>query len=240
MTKAVTPLAEQIGTAVNQLKENSQSGVQDMLQRFSETIHGGAGTELVALRESLEEVRKSMETVRSDMGRSGQDFATQLGEAAANLRKMIEETGRGLGEQSAVNTRELEKMRAALTDVFERASQKVDENLATAADGASLKLTAAMDRVLQKLEGQLAGWSKVSAVSATRRPDISLRCTDSLRKRRATGSRPCLRHPQAQRRCSRKGLPVLSRRSALRSTSLFKPCRLQRRRSTIKSKRWMS
>ena len=128
-----------------------------MLDRFSKTIHGCAGTELVALRESLEEVRKSMETVRTDMGRSGQDFATQLGEAAANLRKMIEETGRGLGEQSAANTRELEKMRAALTDVFERASQKVDENLATAADGASSKLTAAMDRVLQKLEGQVSG-----------------------------------------------------------------------------------
>jgi uncharacterized phage infection (PIP) family protein YhgE len=142
---------------VKKLRQNSETGVDEMLKRFSETIHGGAGTELVALRTSLEEVRKSMDTVRFDMGRSGQDFATQLGEAAVNLRKMIEETGRGLGKQSAENTRELEKMRAVLTDVFERASQKVDENLATAADGASSKLTAAMDRVLQKLEGQVNG-----------------------------------------------------------------------------------
>ena len=103
MTRAVTPLTERIGTAVEQLEKNSQTGVHDLLKNFSNSLHGGAGIELRELRESLEEVRKSMETVTSGMGRSGRDFATQLGEAAENLRRMMEETGRGLGEQSAAN-----------------------------------------------------------------------------------------------------------------------------------------
>lgn len=160
MTKAVAPLAEEIGAAVSQLRENSQTGVQDMLQRFSETIHGGAGTELREIGKSLYEVRNSIEAVGANMDRSGQDFAAQLSQAADNLKNMIAEIGRGLREQSAGNVREQQEMHKAFSDLFERASKRVDENLSAAADGASLKLTDVMERVLQKLEEQVTGLEK--------------------------------------------------------------------------------
>ena len=133
MSTAITPLAKQIGDAVGELKQNSQTGIQDILKQFSETIHGGAGTEMRELRESLAEVRRSMEMIGSSMGQSGENFAAQLGQAAGNLKIMIEETGQRLGEQSAANARQIDQMRSALKDIFDQAGKKVEENLANAA-----------------------------------------------------------------------------------------------------------
>jgi len=142
---------------VGKLEKNSQSGVQELLEKFSESLRGGAGTELRELTNSLQKVVAAMEAVRNDMGRSGQDFATRLSEAAENLNRLVAEAGRNLGQQSETSRQTPEQMVVSLQKIFDQATRQVDSNLASAAEGASSKLTQAMDRVLSKPEGQVNG-----------------------------------------------------------------------------------
>ncbi len=154
---AISPLTREIGEAVGKLSENSQFGVQDLLNRFSDSLQGSAGAELRELTKSLQTVVAAMETVRTDLGRSGEDFAARLSEAAENLNRLVAEAGRGLGQQSETSRQTLEQMADLLRGIFDQATRQVDSNLASAAEGASSKLAQAMDRVLAKLEGQVSG-----------------------------------------------------------------------------------
>jgi len=157
LTSALSPFAQQIRSAVDQLDHNSHAGVQELLKRFAETLQGGAGTELRELAGSLQAVLKTMETVRSDMGRSGEEFATKLGEAAQNLNRLVVEAGDNLGKQSEISRQTLEQMLSALQAIFDRTNAQINTNLSSAAEGASSKLTEAMERVLTKLEAQVNG-----------------------------------------------------------------------------------
>ncbi len=89
LTSALSPLTNEIRSAVEQLDHNSHEGVRDLVKQFSDTLRGGAGSELRELGGSLQAVLKAMETVRSDMGRSGEEFAAKLGEAAQNLNRVV-------------------------------------------------------------------------------------------------------------------------------------------------------
>ncbi len=157
LTSALSPLTQEIRSAVGQLDHNSHAGVQELLKKFSEALQGGAGTELRELAGSLQAVLKTMETVRSDMGRSGEDFAAKLGEAAQNLNRLVIDAGDNLSKQSEISRQTLEQMLSSLQGIFEKTNSQVNENLSSAAEGASSKLADAMDRVMTKLEGQISG-----------------------------------------------------------------------------------
>ena len=102
LTSVLSPLTEEIRSAVEQLGHNSHEGVQDLVKQFSDTLQGGAGSELRELGGSLQAVLKAMETVRSDMGRSGEAFAAKLSDAAQNLNRVVVDAGDNLSRQSEI------------------------------------------------------------------------------------------------------------------------------------------
>lgn len=153
----ITPLTERIGDAVSQLTAKSQSGVEELVSRFSESVQGGAGTELRELATSLKAMQGSLEKVRVDLSGTGEDFAQQMSSAADNLNRLVGEAGRNLGQQSDRSRETMEAMLGSLREVFDQASRKIDENLASAAEGASGRLEQAMGRVLGQMEIQVSG-----------------------------------------------------------------------------------
>ena len=157
LTSALSPLTQEIRSAVEQLDHNSHEGVRDLVKQFSDTLRGGAGSELRELGGSLHAVLKAMETVRSDMGRSGEEFAAKLGDAAQNLNRAVIDAGDNLSRQSEISRQTLEQMLSSLRTIFDQANVQINTNLSSAAEGASSKLVDAMDRVLAKLEGQVSG-----------------------------------------------------------------------------------
>ena len=46
LTSALSPLTQEVRSAVEQLDHNSHEGVQDLVKQFSDTLRGGAGSEL--------------------------------------------------------------------------------------------------------------------------------------------------------------------------------------------------
>ena len=76
-----------------------------------------------------------METVRSDMGRSGEEFAAKLGDAAQNLNRVGVDAGDNLSRQSEISRQTLEQMLFSLRTIFDQANAQINTNLSSAADG---------------------------------------------------------------------------------------------------------
>jgi hypothetical protein len=157
MHAAIVPLADQIGNAVGELKSESQSGIEGLLARFTDSVQGGAGVELRELATSLNSMQGVLEEARRGISGSGEEFSRRMAEAADNLNRLVAEAGKSLGRSSEQSREVLQDMLATLQTSFEVANQKIDENLAQSATGASARLEAAMGRVLDKLETQVGG-----------------------------------------------------------------------------------
>jgi hypothetical protein len=84
MTRAMAPVSERIGSAVDQLKSTSQAGLADMTKDFAAALHSGAGTEMRGLQESLREIQLSLTKTHESMTGGGEDFSRRLSEAAAS------------------------------------------------------------------------------------------------------------------------------------------------------------
>jgi hypothetical protein len=156
ISEAMRPVSEQIGSAVGSLTESSRDGVQDLLQRFSDSVSHGAGAELRELAASLKQLQMSMVEAQGGLRGSGEEFARKLSEAADNLNRMVERAGESFEKSSGESRDALAGVVEALRQTLEKANSEMDQALGDAAKGASDKLEAAMGVVLGKLEQQIA------------------------------------------------------------------------------------
>lgn len=157
LSNAVSPLADRIGDAVGQLNAQSQDGVQDLVKQFSQTLQHGAGAEMREITAALQAMLAAMQTMRADMGRSGDDFARGMTEAAENLNRLVADAGAQLGAQSQASRETIEQMLATLREMFQQATGRIDETLTNASEGAASKLTDAMAQALDRLDTQVKG-----------------------------------------------------------------------------------
>ena len=97
----------------------------------------------------------AMEKARSDVGQSGEDFAKRMQRPLRTFHRLVAEAGQNLGQQSNRSRETVEQMLASLREIFDQATKQIDANLAASAEGASSKLSEAMDRVLGQLQGEL-------------------------------------------------------------------------------------
>jgi hypothetical protein len=156
--RAMAPVTQQIGDAVGALSSTSQSGVTDLLQKFSESVQSGAGTELKLLASTLAETNSTLQQTQRGLNGSGEDFSRKMADAADTMSRLVNEAGsrlEGSADSSRVALQEVvEAMRAA----FDRANAKVESDLGDAASGASAKIEAAMSGVMERLGTQLGNF----------------------------------------------------------------------------------
>lgn len=157
MQRAMSPVTEQIGSAIGKLASTSQDGVGELIEKFSSSVQGGAGAELRQLSETLRDMQTSLTQTQSSMHGSGEDFTRRISEAAENLNRLVTEAGSKLEGGAETNRHALQEMMEALRSTFERANQQIDSDLGTAASGAASKMEATMGAILEKLEGQVGG-----------------------------------------------------------------------------------
>ncbi|WP_224407284.1 anti-phage ZorAB system protein ZorA [Afifella sp. IM 167] len=154
-TTAMAPVTQSLDQAVGRLTENSQSGVQELIARFTEGVQGSAGEELRELSSTLRQAQESLAATQRGISGTGEDFGRRMSEAAENLNRLVGEAGHRLEASAETNRTALAETVRALQESFERANQKVDEELARSAVGASSRLEEAMGRVMEKLESQI-------------------------------------------------------------------------------------
>lgn len=156
MQGVIAPLVDRVGAAVDKLSTHSQSGMEDLLDRFTQNLQSGAGAELRDLSATLQSLQGALEQTRSGLSGSGEEFARHMSGAAENLNRLVLEAGQSLGRSSEQNRETLEQVMASLQATFETANARVERELANAASGASDRLESSMSRVLAGLEAQVS------------------------------------------------------------------------------------
>jgi|GEM_PF-1592775 len=153
---AMAPINDSITGVLGKITENSQSGINDMLAQFSTSVQGSAGTELRQLAETLGAMQATLADMQTGVRGSGEDFARRMSEAAENLNRLVGDAARSMDDGANRNREGLAEILAAMKATFDKASAQVDSELGRAAGGASDRIEAAMGRVMEKLEGQVA------------------------------------------------------------------------------------
>lgn len=153
---AMAPINDSITGVLGKITENSQSGMNDMLAQFSTSVQGSAGTELRQLAETLGAMQATLADMQTGVRGSGEDFARRMSEAAENLNRLVGDAARTMDDGANRNREGLAEILAAMKATFDKASAQVDSELGRAAGGASDRIEAAMGRVMEKLEGQVA------------------------------------------------------------------------------------
>ncbi|MDQ0395550.1 anti-phage ZorAB system protein ZorA [Labrys monachus] len=157
ISDAMTPITDQIGSAVGSLTTNSQSGVESMARSFAESLQHGAGAEMRELAATLKQLQMSMVEMQTGVRGSGDQFAAKLSEAADNLNRMVERAGQSFETSSTQSRDSLAAVVETLRQTMERANADLDTALGAAAGGASAKLESAMGNVMGKLDEQIIG-----------------------------------------------------------------------------------
>lgn len=155
MARAMAPVTQQIGDAVGALSSTSQSGVTDLLKKFSETVQGSAGTELRQLASTLAETNAALEQTQRGLSGSGEDFSRKMADAAETLTRLVSEASSRLEGSAESSRAALQEVVEAMQAAFERANAKVEEDLANAAAGASSKVEEAMSVVMDRIDSQI-------------------------------------------------------------------------------------
>ncbi|MDR3376123.1 MAG: anti-phage ZorAB system protein ZorA [Ancalomicrobiaceae bacterium] len=157
MREAIEPLTLAIQETADRLDTQSRTGIEDLLERFLESMRGGAGTELRELGGLLKTLQETLAATQQGLAGTGIDFSARINETADRLNGLIIQTGSVFGQSSEASRAQLADMVSAMQALFERAHGRIDADLATAAGGASARIEETMGRVLTQLEAQVEG-----------------------------------------------------------------------------------
>ena len=155
VTTAMAPVTESINQTMGRLTDQSQSGMVDLVAKFSESLQESAGTEMQALAGTLNQMRNTLVETQRGIHGSGEQFSRRMTEAAENLNRLVSEAGANLGAGSEQSRAAVTEVMTALRETMDQANRKVEEELGQAASGASAKIEAAMGRILEELGGQV-------------------------------------------------------------------------------------
>ncbi|MGP9819345.1 anti-phage ZorAB system protein ZorA [Salinarimonas sp. NSM] len=149
---AMSPVATSIGSAMERLATTSESGVSDLVEKFTQSVQGGAGAELRELAGALQALQRSLGEVQRAIDASGAEFETRMNQAAERLDGLVSAAGATLGENAQQSRAAFTAVLEDIRKTMEEADTRIGDALGGAADGASSRLEEAMARVLARLE----------------------------------------------------------------------------------------
>src|SRR5262249_36543060 len=141
------------------IAQSSQSGALDLMRQVTADMHAGAGTELRELAHSLNAMQETLAAAQRGMQGAGEDFSRRLSDAAENLNRLVRDAAGRLADGTEQNRVGLQAIVAMLQDTFERANQKLELDLGSAAAQASAKVEGAMSQVMSAFEARLSGFT---------------------------------------------------------------------------------
>jgi hypothetical protein len=165
ISEAAENLNRLVGEAGNRLEagsEQSRAGLaevvtalRDTFEKANQKLHADLGS---AAAGASAKVEGAMSQIMVGLQGTGEDFSRRMSEAAENLNRLVGEAGNRLEAGSEQSRAGLAEVVTALRDTFERANQKLDADLGSAAAGASAKVEGAMNQIMVGLETQLGGF----------------------------------------------------------------------------------
>ena len=123
MQDAISPISQTLDRTVKTLAQTSQTGVDDLVRTFMESLNQGTGRELTEIAGTLTGLRDAIERTQQNLAGSGNDFSSKLAKAAETMTQVVADAARALGGSAtgvagAVDTamaRVVEKLEAQTT-----------------------------------------------------------------------------------------------------------------------------
>jgi hypothetical protein len=88
---AISPLTAKLDSTVDKLENANRTGVEGLVDRFTESIQGTAGKELRELAIVLGEMKDALKSVQGGLSGSGEDFSRRMMDLAENFGRLINE-----------------------------------------------------------------------------------------------------------------------------------------------------
>ncbi|WP_346219304.1 anti-phage ZorAB system protein ZorA [Fulvimarina sp. MAC3] len=151
---------EKLETQIGRLATEMGRFQSDMRSQIETTQEELVRSQREAAERSSRMSEEFSEVLRSGASRTSEQFGTKISEAADNLNQMVARAGETFGASSQQSSAALAEIAETLRQTMERANTQVDQALGSAATGASVRLEEAMGRVLERLEGQVGGFSE--------------------------------------------------------------------------------
>ncbi len=205
-TAAMSPINTSISAALDRISETSQTGVSDMLNQFTNSVQGSAGTELRELAETLKAMQVTLAETQNGVKGSGEDFARRMNESAENLNRLVSDAADALGAGAARNRDDLAEIMSAMKATFENANAQIDAQLGSAAGAASSRIEEAMGRVLEKLEGQVGNVSNNMASFDTKLREGLSQTQEEIQKAQLSAAETVASVAQSSAEAIREGL----------------------------------
>jgi phage-related protein len=99
--EAITPISSSLDRTVEELKQTSRSGIENLVENFVNKLDQGAGRELGQVADTLVSLRDGLDSIRMSLAGSGQDVSDKLAAAAENLSRVVADAGTALGHSAA-------------------------------------------------------------------------------------------------------------------------------------------
>ena len=146
---AMAPVIAGIQTAVDQLSTQSRQGTEDLLGKFTESLHEGAGTEMRELATTFEGIQANLAMFQETLHDTSQSFGGDMEKASGTLSASLAQAAE---TADAFNTaaRRLEKATEPLLESGTKISEATDKM------EASLRITAEALEVEQKAVANLS------------------------------------------------------------------------------------
>ncbi|MBO0751919.1 MAG: anti-phage defense protein ZorA [Bradyrhizobiaceae bacterium] len=98
---AFAPISASLDRTVDELKQTSRSGIENLVENFVNKLDQGAGRELGQVVDTLVSLRDGLHSIRTSLAGSGQDVSDKLAAAAENLSRVVADAGAALGHSAA-------------------------------------------------------------------------------------------------------------------------------------------
>ncbi len=99
VSSAMAPVVSGIETAVSELANVSKSGTEDLLGKFTESLHQGAGAELKELGSSIQAIQGNLTTMQAAMKSTSDDFGQNMSRAATELNDALGQAAASASER---------------------------------------------------------------------------------------------------------------------------------------------
>jgi hypothetical protein len=157
--EAITPISSSLDRTMEELKQTSRTGMENLVDNFVDKLDQGAGRELAQVVDTLASLRDGLEGIRSSLAGSGQDVSDKLAAAAENLSSVVAAAGAALGQSAS-------GVAGTVEGVMDRMAAQLEAQ--TAAFGE--KMAALQSAVAVKMEesGRMARDAGEAAATASR------------------------------------------------------------------------
>ncbi len=143
LNDALAPMAEEVKKTTDKMAEQNSDNVGAMVEQFSKSLEGGAGSQMQAISETLQKLQQTLSGMQGSVDSTGDQFAQRMAEGTERLEstmRQMSEAVSGLVEQlrgevsQASNglTQQLEETLERISKQSEQAAAQLAEQGSTA------------------------------------------------------------------------------------------------------------